>query len=88
MAVAVEKRGPYINENEYQIYLPVNGWTLNEARQEAASFARMELGENIGRARYIGKALRSLHDHDDWWGCEKCPPEQTWMFETYEGPWR
>ena len=68
--------------------LPVDGWTLNEARAEAASFARMEMGENIGRVRYLGKRETSLHDEDDWETCTTCPREPVWAFETYEGAWR
>lgn len=82
------KRGPYVSEDGPEVYLPVSDWSLNEARQEAASHARMEMGENIGRVRYTGKRDITLHDHDDWWGCEACPAEPTWTFETYEGAWR
>ena len=79
-----EKRGPYCNEEGSRVMLPVDGWTLNEARTEAASFARMEMGEYIGRARYLGRQEVSLHDHDDWESCRTCPAEPVWAFETYE----
>lgn len=80
-------RGPYVSEDGLEIYLPVSDYTLNEARHEAARLARETIGD-LGRIRYTGKQSIALHDHDGWWACEKCLPEPTWTFESYEGAYR
>jgi hypothetical protein len=84
---ALRKRGPYINDEGSEVYLPVSDYTLNEARHEAANFAEEHVGD-WGRARYTGKRDVPLHDHDDWWGCKECPAVPSWSFETYEGTYR
>lgn len=83
------RRGPYVNEHEGEVYLPVADWTYNEARSEAAEFAE-EMHGDWGRSHYDGKRDIELHDCEDWEGgdCESCPPELAWCFTTYEGTYR
>ena len=76
----------YMTEDGSELYLPVSAFTLNEARHEAARFAAQE--DESFRTRYIGKQSVPLHDHWDWFDCEKCPSHQCWCFETYEGTYR
>jgi hypothetical protein len=83
-----DPRGPYVSENGDEVYLPVEGYTIAQARHAAASYAEEAIG-SWGRARYTGRRSIPLHDcGDEWYSCEVCPPEPTWTFETYEGSYR
>jgi hypothetical protein len=82
-----DKRGPYVNELQSKVYLPVSDYTLNEARHEAALHAQDTIGD-WGRSRYEGKPKIQLHDHEDYEMCNRCPYEAVWAFETYEGTYR
>jgi hypothetical protein len=81
-------RGPYVNENTYQVAYPVADWTYADARRAAASFAREESGACIGRSRFLGKREFTGHECPGWeeidGGSCECKPEPMYLFETYE----
>ena len=73
------KKGPYVNEDQDQLYLPVSDWTYNEARSEAATWAS-EFSDDL-KSKYYGKIAVPLHDHEDWEYCEECPEILAWCFD-------
>ena len=77
-------KGPYVSIEQDEVYLPVEHWSYNEARSEAADWAQTFI-DTWGRSRYKGKKYVPLHDHDDWEYCEDCPDVLVWEFEIYEG---
>lgn len=83
MTGPADKHGPYISEGCDEFYLLASEYTLNEARHEAAGWAR-ELSDEWGRSRYVGRRWVPLHDHQDWESCESCPDRKAWCFDIYE----
>lgn len=75
-------KGPYISMDYDELYFPVEFWTYNKVRTEAAMWAE-DLSDS--RSRYVGKTWAPLHNHDDWEYCEECPEVLVWHFEIYEG---
>lgn len=80
---SVLSKGPYVSIEQDQIYFPVEHYTYNEARSEAAGWAR-EFLDMWGRSKYMGKWMVPLHDHEDWEYCEDCPAVRAWHFDIYE----
>ena len=81
------KRGPYISLDGDEMWLPVSDYSYNEARSTASEFAD-EMQGPWGRSRYEGKMEATMHDHDDFELCEKCPSAPAWHFSLYEGTYR
>jgi hypothetical protein len=77
-------KGPYLSIDNDELYLPVEIWTYNKARSEAASWAK-EFTDVWGRSKYTGKRYVPLHNHEDWEDCCTCPEILSWCFELYEG---
>lgn len=76
--------GPYVSPDYDEVYLPVEHWTYNTARSEAADWAQQFI-DTWGRSRYTGKRDVPLHDHEEWEYCESCPAVPAWCFDIYEG---
>jgi len=81
--------GPYLGVDGDELWLPVEHFSLNRARSEAASHCA-ETGNAWLRSRYVGRETVGLHDHEDWEACDPgtCCEREAWHFELYEGTYR
>lgn len=83
---------PYVSEDMDTLWLKVSEGPLNQARHEAAGWAREWVGDTFGRARYTGRVEVWLHDHEEPWdddcGRQGCQSVPAWRFAIYEGPYR
>lgn len=80
-------KGPYVSPDRDELYYPLEHWTYNRARADAAVMAR-EHFDDWGRSRYTGRINAQLHDHE---GSEEgeCPDQpcawvKAWSFDMYE----
>jgi hypothetical protein len=79
MTEARPERGPYVEENGPDFWLPTDAWTWNEARAEAARHAHYECH---GVSRYLGKEVTG--DHDDWDTLAGCCQREAYHFTSEE----
>lgn len=75
-----ERYGPYLNPDGDEFYLPVDSWTWNAARREAAMMARDV--DSLASSVYVGKLSIPLHDHDEPWEEDDCEDVLCYVFEV------
>ena len=62
--------GPFCSDDLRVWYYPTDAWSWNEARHNAAEWARTEC-DPYTVSKHTGTDAYGCHDHEDYEGCER-----------------